>query len=63
MPGAPYTSWIGIIALVLVWVSMAVPGLSEGWQFPLFGTLTLLALITAGYQFTYRRSKTGGIEN
>ena len=57
MPGAPYTSWIGIIALALVWVSMAVPGLAADWQFPLLGTVLLLALITLGYQFTYRRGR------
>lgn len=54
MPGSPVTSWVGIIVLVLVWVSMVIPGLSAGWQLPLIGTFALLTLITLGYEFTKR---------
>ena len=57
MPGSPVTSWIGIISLVLVWVSMVIPGMSANWQFPLLGTVALLALITLGYQFTYSKRR------
>lgn len=56
MPGAPFTSWLGIISLAAVWVSMVIPGVSAGWEFPLTGTVVLLGLITVGYQLT-RKSK------
>ncbi|GAB4098118.1 amino acid permease [Sinomonas halotolerans] len=55
MPGAPVTTWIGILALVGVFLSMVVPGTSETWWISLIGTALLLGVITLGYEVTSRR--------
>ncbi|WP_336714128.1 amino acid permease [Arthrobacter sp. USHLN218] len=55
MPGAPLTSWIGILALAAVFLSMVLPGSSETWWLSLTGTAILLAAITVGYEINRRR--------
>lgn len=55
MPGAPLTSWIGILALGAVFLSIVLPGTTETWWMSLAGTLVLLGSITAGYEINRRR--------
>lgn len=55
MPGAPVTAWIGILALVGVFLSMVLPGVSDSWWISILGTVVLIAVITLGYEVTRRR--------
>lgn len=57
MPGSPWTSWTGIAALGLVFLSMVLPGSSDSWWLSLTGTVVLLAGITAGYEINRRRGR------
>jgi L-asparagine permease len=55
MPGAPYTSWLSLGALLVVFLSMVLPGTSSTWWISLVGTVLLLGSITVGYEFSKRR--------
>ncbi|WP_427132153.1 amino acid permease [Pseudarthrobacter sp. S9] len=55
MPGAPYTSWLALAVLAVVFLSMVLPGTSSTWWMSLTGTVLLLGAIAVGYEFSKRR--------
>lgn len=55
MPGAPFTSWLSLAILAVVFLSMVMPGTSSTWWMSLSGTVLLLGSITVGYEFSKRR--------